>query len=56
MHQVSEAAFSEALQNSSLKIFPNIQRKTTVLESLFNRVADFQATLSKKDSNTGVFM
>ena len=35
----------------------NTHKKTTVLDSLFNKVAGFQAwTLLKKDSNIGIFL
>ena len=35
----------------------NIRRKTPVLESLFDKVADLKsATVLKRDSNTGAFL
>ena len=49
--------FADASQNGC---FRNIHRKTPVLESLFNKVADLEtwrpATLSKRDSTTSVFL
>ena len=43
-----------SIKNLFLKIH-NINRKTSVLESLFNKVA-MHATLLKRDSNTGVLL
>ena len=56
----SEAAVRSVLQNRCSYKFRNIHRKTSVLESLFNKVSGLTAlrpaTLFKRDINTGVFL
>ena len=54
----SEAqSLADVLQNRCAEKFRKFHSKTPVLESLFNKVQGFRsATLSKRDSNTGVFL
>ena len=55
----AEAATRGVLSKSYSKKCCNIHRKSRVLESLFNKVADFlikRTILLKKDPNTGVFL
>ena len=53
----SETATGDVLQNKCSWKIRNIRRKTPVLESFFNKVADIRpATLLKRDSYTGVFL
>ena len=46
-----------SIKKTILKNFRNIHMKTSVLESLFNKVAGLKpVTLLKSDSNTGVIL
>ena len=47
-------SFAYVLQNRCSLKFRKFYRKTPVLESLFNKIA--AAALSKRDSNTGIFL
>ena len=52
-----EATTGGVLWKSFSKKLHNIHRKTSVLESLFNKVAAFRpARLLKRDSNIGAFL
>ena len=54
---VKKNLFSDVFQNRCSDEFCNIQRKTPVLESLFNKFADLSpVNLCEKVSNTGVFV
>ena len=50
-----EQSFTDVLQNRFSYWFRKFHRKTTVLVSLFNKVADLQVFI-KKRLNTGVFL
>ena len=50
--------FTNVLQNMSFYKRPDINKKMSVLESLFNRVTGLMACnfIKKRDPNTGVFL
>ena len=52
---IQKQPYVDVFQNKCSKRFRNIHRKTPVLESLFNKVADL-VFLLKRDSETAVFL
>ena len=56
MNQIQKQSFAESLENRCSRKFPNIHRKTPVLESLFNKVVCLNAcNLIKKETPTQMF-
>ena len=53
-HYHQKQPFADVIQNRCSQKFRKFHRKTSALESLFNKVVDLRpATLIKRDTNTG---